>query len=199
MYIDSQRAYNNQVQGRHGRLGFPSVMELDLPALNGSSRPDLPFAPLPGVPYFKRILMTTLHAPFPRIHHESGAHTSVPSAASHGIARLTLFIGGKAYNVQPLGGHDASIMKAFRLRKFDGTDYDIAQTAEGISCDCPDFTFRREAIDPSGCKHIKALIACGLIDPGQARARSVPPAEAPTPAPRRRPPRSTSLETWQPR
>ena len=183
VYIDSQRAYNNQVQEGHGRLGFPSVVELDLPALNGSSRLDLASVPLPGVPYFKRILMTSLHAPFPRIHHESVAHTPVPAAASHGIARLTLFIGGKAYNVQPLGGHDVAIMKAFRLRKFDGTDYDIAQTAEGISCDCPDFTFRREAIDPSGCKHIKALIACGLIDPGQAKAQTVPPAEVPTPAP----------------
>ena len=170
-------------QEGHRRLGFPSVMELDSPALNGSSRLDLAFAPLPGVPYFKRILMTSLHAPFPRIHHESGAHTPVPAAASHGVARLTLFIGGKAYNVQPLDGDDVAIMKAFRLRKFDGTDYDIAQTAEGISCDCPDFTFRREAIDPSGCKHIKALIACGLIDPGQAKAQTVPPAEAPTPAP----------------
>jgi hypothetical protein len=107
----------------------------------------------------------------------------VPAAPSHGIARLTLFISGKAYNVQPLKGDDVGILEAFRLRKFDGTEYDIAQTADGISCDCPDFTFRREAIDPSGCKHVKALIACGLIDPGQAKAQTVPPAEAPTPAP----------------
>jgi hypothetical protein len=159
-------------------------MELELPALNGSSRLDLASAPLPGVPNFKRILMTSLHAPFPRIHHDSGAHTPVPAAASHGIARLTLFISGKAYNVHPLDGDDVALMKAFRLRKFDGTEYDIAQTAQDISCDCPDFTFRREAIDPSGCKHIKALVACGLIDPGQAKTLTVPQAEAPTPAPR---------------
>jgi hypothetical protein len=159
-------------------------MELDLPALNGSSRLDLAAASLPGVPYIKRILMTSLHAPFPRIHHESGAHTHVSAAPSHGVARLTLFISGKAYHVQPLNGVDVGIMRAFRLRKFDGTEYDIAQTADGISCDCPDFTFRREAIDPSGCKHIKALIACGLIDAEQADALTVPPAEAPAPAPR---------------
>lgn len=128
--------------------------------------------------------MTSLHAPFPRIHHESDAHTRVPTAASQSAPRLTLFISGKAYNVQPLDGVDVEIMKAFRLRKFDGTEYDIAQTADGLSCDCPDFTFRREAVDPSGCKHIKALIACGLIDAGQAELLTIPTAEAPTPVPR---------------
>lgn len=127
--------------------------------------------------------MTSLHASFPRIHHERDAATRVPAAPSHGGARLTLFIGGKAYNVQPLDGDDVGIMKAFRLRKSDGTAYDIAQTADGISCDCPDFTFRREAIDPAGCKHIKALIACGLIDPGQAKVLALPPDQAPAPAP----------------
>jgi hypothetical protein len=94
-----------------------------------------------------------------------------------------LFISGKAYNVQPIHGEDAEIMKAFRLRKFDGTEYDITQTVDGISCDCPDFTFRREAIDPSGCKHIKAVVASGLIDPAEVRVQVLPPAPAHAPAP----------------
>jgi hypothetical protein len=125
--------------------------------------------------------MTSLHAPFPRIHHEPDAHTRVPVAPSHGVARLTLFISGKAYNMQPLHGDDVGIMKAFRLRKYDGTEYDIAQTADGVSCDCPDYAFRREAVDPSGCKHIKALIACGLIDPDLTESRASPATEAERP------------------
>ena len=75
-------------------------------------------------------------------------------------------------------------IKAFRLRKFDGTEYDIAQTREGITCDCPDFTFNRDGIDPEGCKHVKALVACGLIDPAQDVARGArrPPGPRPRPA-----------------
>ena len=42
------------------------------------------------------------------------------------------------------------------------------------TCDCPDFTFKREGIDPEGCKHIKALVACGLIEP---KLGEVPAAE----------------------
>ncbi len=30
-------------------------------------------------------------------------------------------------------------------------------------CDCPDYIFRRDGLDPSGCKHIKALVGSGLI------------------------------------
>jgi hypothetical protein len=33
------------------------------------------------------------------------------------------------------------------------------------TCDCPDFIFHRDGVDPDGCKHIKALVAYGLLDP----------------------------------
>jgi hypothetical protein len=111
---------------------------------------------------FGRTSMTTLHAPFPRLHHDE-----IPARAlarpRFEKARLSLFINGTAYDVRPLAADESAATRAFRLRKFDGTEYDIAHTAEGASCDCPDFTFHREGIDPEGCKHIKALIACGLI------------------------------------
>jgi hypothetical protein len=93
---------------------------------------------------------------------------------------LSLFINGTAYNVLSLPADMASTIRAFRLRKFDGTEYDIAQTQDGITCDCPDFTFNREGIDPAGCKHIKALVACGLIDPNQGEAPAAVPAPART-------------------
>ncbi|WP_435016550.1 hypothetical protein TA3x_004119 [Tundrisphaera sp. TA3] len=60
---------------------------------------------------------------------------------------------------------DASIgRKAFRLTKRDGVAYDVAETVHGPTCDCPDFIFRRDGLDPDGCKHIRALVDSGLID-----------------------------------
>jgi hypothetical protein len=79
------------------------------------------------------------------------------------VARLSLFINGTAYDVHPIDADGSAAARAFRLRKFDGTEYDVAQAPQGLSCDCPDFTFHREGIDPEGCKHIKALVACGLV------------------------------------
>jgi hypothetical protein len=53
----------------------------------------------------------------------------------------------------------------------DGTIYLLARRPHGAECDCPDFVFHRDGLDPAGCKHIKALAACGVLD------------TAPTPAP----------------
>ncbi len=38
---------------------------------------------------------------------------------------------------------------------------------QGHTCDCPDFIFHRDGLDPGGCKHIKALVACGLLAPAR--------------------------------
>jgi hypothetical protein len=86
--------------------------------------------------------------------------TRKPARPAHGTYRLVLTINGTCYSVRPNRG-DA--VKAFRLRKSDGTTYDVARTADGLVCDCPDWTFHRDGIDPAGCKHIKALVACGLL------------------------------------
>jgi hypothetical protein len=86
--------------------------------------------------------------------------TRKPARPTHGTCRLTLTINGTSYSVRPNRGE---AVKAFRLRKTDGTTYDVARTADGLVCDCPDFVFNRDGIDPDGCKHLKALVACGLL------------------------------------
>jgi hypothetical protein len=79
-------------------------------------------------------------------------------------SRLFLLINRTIYRVRPLRGDPATAARAFRLNKPDGTLYDVAQTVFGPTCDCPDFIFRRDGLDPAGCKHVKALVAEGLIE-----------------------------------
>ena len=77
--------------------------------------------------------------------------------------RLDLTIRGTSYAVEPLPEAPVVGGRAFRLTKQDGTTYDVAQTAYGPECDCPDYVFRRDGLDPEGCKHVKALVGSGLI------------------------------------
>ncbi len=55
--------------------------------------------------------------------------------------------------------------RSYRLSKDDGLRYDVTETAYGASCDCPDFIFRRDGLDPEGCKHVRALRMYGLVEP----------------------------------
>lgn len=105
---------------------------------------------------------------------------SRPRPAPARPTRLTLTIGAISYAVRPVGCHPDLARRAFRLAKDDGTLYDVAQTPHGPACDCPDFLFRRDGIDPEGCKHVRALVAHGLIEGLEVDG-------APDPAPR--PPR----------
>ena len=84
-------------------------------------------------------------------------------------SHLFLVINETVYRVRSLRGDATSVARAFRLKKGDGTVYDVAQTHFGPECDCPDFVFRRDGLDPAGCKHVKALVAEGLIH-GEAEA-----------------------------
>jgi len=81
-----------------------------------------------------------------------------------GASRLFLTINRSVYLVEPLDCGPGTAERAFRLNKTDGTLYDVAQTSTGAQCDCPDFIFRRDGLDPSGCKHVKALVGHGLIE-----------------------------------
>jgi hypothetical protein len=81
----------------------------------------------------------------------------------HGTCRLTLTINGVAYAVIPNRGASEVTHKAFRLRKHNGTVYDVAATTHGVTCDCPDYLFNRQDKDVNGCKHVKAMKACGLL------------------------------------
>jgi hypothetical protein len=80
------------------------------------------------------------------------------------VCRLTMDINGTGYDIHPLPTEAYAALKAYRLKKSDGTAYDVAQTVHGLTCDCPDFIFHRDGIDPAGCKHIKAMVTCGLLD-----------------------------------
>ena len=78
---------------------------------------------------------------------------------------LFLTINETAYAVRRIGCDPFIASRAFRLMKADGTNYDVVQTPFGPECDCPDFTYRRDGIDPAGCKHVQALAGFGLITP----------------------------------
>ena len=76
---------------------------------------------------------------------------------------LVLTIERSDYRVLPLPTAPDWVKRAYRLIKADGTAYDLAETRHGPHCDCPDYIFRRDGLDPAGCKHVKALVRHGLI------------------------------------
>jgi hypothetical protein len=76
---------------------------------------------------------------------------------------LVLLIGATPYVVQALPPQPEGDGRVFRLMKADGAAYDLAETCYGLACDCPDFIYRRDGIDPDGCKHVKALVRHGLL------------------------------------
>jgi hypothetical protein len=79
--------------------------------------------------------------------------------------QLTMAINGIDYQVHSSRSEPSAVLKAYRLSKADGTAYDVALTAYGLTCDCPDSIFHCDGIDPDGCKHIKALVTYGLLEP----------------------------------
>jgi hypothetical protein len=79
-----------------------------------------------------------------------------------GLCRLTLTINGRHYAVRPIASQADDVPRAFRLSR-KGEVYDVAQTAHGPTCDCPDFIFRRDGLDPLGCLHIRAMRAVGML------------------------------------
>ena len=94
-------------------------------------------------------------------------------AAASPSSQLLLVINQTVYGVRPIPCDPSDTFRAFRLNKPDGTLYDVAQTRFGVECDCPDFIFRRDGLDPAGCKHVKSLRAEGLIDAVPAKPETV--------------------------
>jgi hypothetical protein len=80
-----------------------------------------------------------------------------------GRCSLRLRINGTTYAVRPIPAGFAAT-RAFRLTKPGGETHDVSQLVYGHECTCGDFVFRRDGIDPGGCKHVKAAVACGLLD-----------------------------------
>jgi hypothetical protein len=82
-----------------------------------------------------------------------------PAREPRGVCRLTLSINGQSYTLRsiPSDWHAA----AWSLRKVAEplTVYHVTRDhAHGPECDCPDATYRERA-----CKHVKSLVACGLL------------------------------------
>lgn len=88
--------------------------------------------------------------------------TATPKVPT-GRCGLTLRINGTAYRVRPIRAESGGI-RAFRLMQRDGGSHDVSCQPRGAECTCGDFVFRRDGIDPAGCKHVRAARACGLID-----------------------------------
>jgi hypothetical protein len=80
------------------------------------------------------------------------------------VCRMTISIRGVSYTARPNCPESSDVIRVWRLRKPDGTVYTVADTIDGAMCDCADFTFRHEGHDQTGCKHVRALRALGLID-----------------------------------
>jgi len=79
----------------------------------------------------------------------------------------TLTINGVHFYVHPIRSEHDQIHRAFRLRRQplqSGIVFDLAETVQGAVCDCPDFVFRRDGLDPRGCLHIRAMRAVGLLE-----------------------------------
>ncbi len=91
------------------------------------------------------------------------AISSPPKPVNESSSHLALTINQTQYNVVAIPAVQHWIKRAYRLVKPDGTVYDLAETRYGPECDCPDYIFRRDGLDLSGCKHVKALVRHGLI------------------------------------
>jgi len=77
--------------------------------------------------------------------------------------RLTVHIRGVCYSARPIRPEASDVTRAWRLGRPDGTSYVVADTACGPTCDCGDFVWRHDGRDATGCKHVRALRALGLI------------------------------------
>jgi hypothetical protein len=82
--------------------------------------------------------------------------------------RIVFQIGASEYGVIPLQPHPDVAAKAYRLRKRgpEPVSYDVRQTDAGTFCECRGFLRWG-----TPCKHIRALVAAGMLDalqPGTA-------------------------------
>jgi hypothetical protein len=86
-----------------------------------------------------------------------------PPKPAHGKYSLTLSIRGTKYRVLPVACQ-CEASKCYELRKADGTAYHVSRHEHGISCTCPDQTWKREGLTDLPCKHGAALLALGMLD-----------------------------------
>lgn len=59
-----------------------------------------------------------------------------PQCEQRNICRLTATIRGVPYGVTPVHAEASDVIKAWKLRKRDGTEYVVADTIDGATCEC---------------------------------------------------------------
>lgn len=85
------------------------------------------------------------------------------------VATLTLTIAGTHYRVRKLTPEDPSVVACYSVRKRGAEEsYHVSQHRTGLVCTCADWEFKRNGKDPKGCKHIRAIVAVGLLSYTQA-------------------------------
>lgn len=78
------------------------------------------------------------------------------------LCGLVLIVRGTSYRVIRITPQDPEVLKAFRLRKPDGSTYTVHVDQHGPHCTCGDGVFRKEGTADS-CKHVRAMRAWGLL------------------------------------
>lgn len=87
--------------------------------------------------------------------------------------RLTLTISTTTHEVEPIPCAMSEARQCFQLRKPNGEVHHVSTHDFGGVCTCGDFEFNRNHRDPLGCKHIRALVAMGVLDTRAARVQPV--------------------------
>ena len=114
----------------------------------------------------------------------TATRTRKPRPSKPDTCRLTVRIRGTDYSARPLDSEDG---RAWRLRKADGTAYDVAETPYGPTCDCGDQTFRHEGETPS------VASTSGPVGPGADRLNGF---ESHPPPGLGNPPRPGDFASW---
>jgi hypothetical protein len=101
-----------------------------------------------------------------------GSPEAEAEAVPGGTASMTLRINGAAYGVRRVACPDRpTALECFALRKAGSAEtHHVSRHADGCCCTCGDFIYRREHLDPRGCKHIKSLVAFGFLAYSEAEA-----------------------------
>lgn len=107
-------------------------------------------------------------------------HTPAPTKAQGPAVALTLEIDGTRYNVSDLDPPHCATLERYKPGQVGGRPlaysvwaesgaYDPRTTcAGGLACDCEDFKYRHAGTGSAGCKHVRALVAVGLIRPDRS-------------------------------
>ncbi|AGA26047.1 hypothetical protein Sinac_1669 [Singulisphaera acidiphila DSM 18658] len=96
-----------------------------------------------------------------------------PQGRPQHTVRMTLTINTTTYEVEPVPCDPGTALQCFALRKSNQVVYHVSRHDHGAECTCADFEFNRNHRDPLGCKHIRAMVAIGVLDTRAARVQPV--------------------------